>query len=63
MRRPPNLRFHPGLTKGEVKNILTKEDLAHYQTQVDNARTKKQEEAKDKVVSFGDKLGTQLTED
>lgn len=51
------------LTRGEVKDILTKEDLAHYQTQVDNARTKKQEGAKDRVVSFGDKLGDELREE
>ena len=51
------------LTRGEVKNILTEEDLARYRAQVDSARAKKQEGAKDKVVSFGDKLGTQLTED
>src|SRR3989344_4241411 len=50
------------LTKGGVKDILTEEDLARYQTQANSARTEKQEKAKDRVISFGDKLGTQLRE-
>ena len=51
------------LAKSGARDVLTEEDLVRYRVQVDSTRAKKQEGAKDKVVSFGDKLGAQLTED